>query len=253
MTPVTWSFTTAAPPPPPPDQGPGGPIALVTSSSNPYSKYLAEILRTEGLNEFTTIDVSTLSAHDSGRLRRRGAWRRRRDRGPGHDADHLGQWRRQPDRDEARQHAVQPAGHHQRPAAPAADAYLKVDTATAPGAGIVSDTIQYHGTADRYSLSGAQADRDDLFERHALRRPFPAVTLRDVGTSGGQAAAFTFDLARSVVQTRQGNPPGPAGARRPVADPFRRHVLRRQLPPTGSTSTRSRFRRPTSSSGCWPT
>ena len=37
------------------------------------------------------------------------------------------------------------------------DDYLKVDTTTAPGAGIVSDTIQYHGSADRYSLSGAQA------------------------------------------------------------------------------------------------
>jgi hypothetical protein len=34
----------------------------------------------------------------------------------------------------------------------------------------------------------------------------PAVTLRSVGASGGQAAAFTFDLARSVVLTRQGNP-----------------------------------------------
>ena len=34
----------------------------------------------------------------------------------------------------------------------------------------------------------------------------PAVTLRSVGTSGGQAAAFTYDLARSVVYTRQGNP-----------------------------------------------
>jgi len=32
------------------------------------------------------------------------------------------------------------------------------------------------------------------------------VTLRSVGSSGGQAAAFTFDLARSVVYTRQGNP-----------------------------------------------
>ncbi len=32
------------------------------SSSNPYSTYLTEILRTEGLNEFATIDVSTLSA-----------------------------------------------------------------------------------------------------------------------------------------------------------------------------------------------
>ena len=34
----------------------------------------------------------------------------------------------------------------------------------------------------------------------------PAVTLRSVGSNGGQAAAFTYDLARSVVYTRQGNP-----------------------------------------------
>ena len=59
MAPVTWTFTTGAPPPPPPDQGPGGPIAVVTSATNPYSKYLAEILRTEGLNEFATIDVGS--------------------------------------------------------------------------------------------------------------------------------------------------------------------------------------------------
>ena len=32
------------------------------------------------------------------------------------------------------------------------------------------------------------------------------MTLRDVGSSGGQAAAFTYDLARSIVWTRQGNP-----------------------------------------------
>jgi len=62
MASTNWSFTTGAEPPPPPDQGPGGPIAVVTSSANPSSKYLAEILRTEGLNEFATIDVGTLSA-----------------------------------------------------------------------------------------------------------------------------------------------------------------------------------------------
>ena len=32
------------------------------------------------------------------------------------------------------------------------------------------------------------------------------MTLRTVGTAGGQAAAFTYDLARSIVYTRQGNP-----------------------------------------------
>ena len=41
---------------------PGGPILLVSSSAQPFSSYLAEILRTEGLNEFTTIDVSQLAA-----------------------------------------------------------------------------------------------------------------------------------------------------------------------------------------------
>ncbi len=32
------------------------------------------------------------------------------------------------------------------------------------------------------------------------------MTLRSVGSNGGHAAAFTYDLARSVVYTRQGNP-----------------------------------------------
>ena len=36
--------------------------------------------------------------------------------------------------------------------------------------------------------------------------PYAAVTLRTVGSLGGRAAAFTYDLAKSVVYTRQGNP-----------------------------------------------
>ena len=30
--------------------------------------------------------------------------------------------------------------------------------------------------------------------------------MRSVGSNGGHAAAFTYDLARSIVETRQGNP-----------------------------------------------
>jgi hypothetical protein len=37
------------------------------------------------------------------------------------------------------------------------DGYLKVDSAAPAGAGIVSDTIQYRGPADRYTLGCAQA------------------------------------------------------------------------------------------------
>ena len=86
-----------------------------------------------------------------------------------------------------------------------ANGYLDVDTSTSPGEGIVGDTIQYHGTADRYTPNGADTVAT-LFSDATTGTPNPAVTLRDVGANGGQAAAFTYDLARSIVYTRQGNP-----------------------------------------------
>src|SRR5205807_1762603 len=49
---------------------------------------------------------------------------------------------------------------------------------------------------------------------------YPAVTLRMAIGSGGQAAAFTYDLARSVVYTRQGNPAW-AGQERDGITPIR--------------------------------
>src|SRR6185436_5555865 len=62
----TWSFTVGADP----TTGPGGPILVVTNPSNPFSTYYPEILRTEGLNEFATMNLSsvtagTLSSYDS--------------------------------------------------------------------------------------------------------------------------------------------------------------------------------------------
>ena len=86
-----------------------------------------------------------------------------------------------------------------------ANAYLLVNTASGPGAGIVNETIQYHGTADLYTLNGASSVAT-LYATATTATSNPAVTLRNVGANGGQAAAFTYDLARSVVYTRQGNP-----------------------------------------------
>ncbi len=53
----TWSFTTSVPPPPPADEGPGGPILIVSSESNPFTRYYVEILRNEGLNAFIASDI----------------------------------------------------------------------------------------------------------------------------------------------------------------------------------------------------
>ena len=76
--------------------------------------------------------------------------------------------------------------------------------------------MQFHGTADRYTLGGAT--------RRGRRSTATATTAtanpgRDAAhasaSNGGQAAAFTYDLARSVVYTRQGNPAwAGTGARR---------------------------------------
>ncbi|HEY7627097.1 MAG TPA: N,N-dimethylformamidase beta subunit family domain-containing protein, partial [Ilumatobacteraceae bacterium] len=59
---VTWAFTTAALPPPQPSEGPGGPILVVSSSANPFSRYYTEILRNEGLNEFYAVDLTDVTA-----------------------------------------------------------------------------------------------------------------------------------------------------------------------------------------------
>jgi hypothetical protein len=79
--------------------------------------------------------------------------------------------------------------------------YLLVDTTKAPGNGIVKQTIQFHGVADRYTVTSASS-LAALYTNATTTTANPAVTLRNVGVSGGQAAAFTYDLATSTVYTR---------------------------------------------------
>ena len=207
MAPVTWSFTTAAPPPPPPDQGPGGPVLVIKSAATGaggFTPFLAEVLRTEGLNEFATADLSTVTASTLS----------------GYDVVLLGAtpltaaqaamftaWVNGGGNLVAFRPDKQLAGLLGLTATTGtlAEGYLKVDTAAAPGAGITDQTIQYHGTADRYTLAGARAVAT-LYSDATVATTNPAVSLADVGTAGGQAAAFSFDLAQSLVYTRQGNP-----------------------------------------------
>jgi hypothetical protein len=104
-----------------------------------------------------------------------------------------------------------------------ANAYLLVDTSAEPSAGIVDQTIQFHGVADIYTVSDASI-LATLYSDATTATSNPAVTLRNIGTNGGQAAAFTYDLARSVVYTRQGNPAW-AGQNRDGVGPIRSNDL----------------------------
>ena len=204
MSPVSWSFTTSSPPPPPPEDGPGGPVLLVTSSADPFTKYYAEILRAEGINAFDTVDISSLSAAAL----------------TGHDVVLLADVAMtaaqvttltdyvtaggsliamRPDPQLGALLGITPA------AGTLSDRYLAVEPAQEAAAGITPDTMQFHGTADNYTLSGATRVAT-LYSSATAATANPAVTTRSVGPNGGSATAFTYDLARSIVLMRQGNP-----------------------------------------------
>ncbi len=185
---------------------PGGPILVITSSST-FSGYYAEILRNEGFNAFAVADISavsaaTLAAYDVAILAPTTL--------SAAQVTLLTDWVTAGGNLIAMRPDPQLAGLLGLTATSPSisNGYLLVDTSKAPGNGIVNQTIQFHGTADRYTLNGASGASSVamLYTNANTATSNPAVTLRSVGTNGGQAAAFTYDLATSIVQTRQGNP-----------------------------------------------
>ena len=204
---VIWSFTTAAAPAPPPDEGPGGPILIVASTANPFGRYYGEILRAEGLNAFTVTDITLVTP---ARLAAAAVVV-------------LGEMALTPAqaalftdyvtgggqliamRPDSQLHALAglaAAGN------PLPNAYLRVDTTLAPGAGITGETMQFHGSAAIYTVAEPETTRAvaSLYFDAITPSDNPAVSRRTVGGNGGRAAAFAYDLARSIVYTRQGNP-----------------------------------------------
>src|SRR4029077_8606295 len=79
------------------------------------------------------------------------------------------------------------------------------------------------GPADQYAPAGATT-LATLYTTATAATPYPAVTLNTVGATGGQAAAFTYDLARSTMLLHQGNPAW-AGQERDGVDPIRNDDL----------------------------
>ena len=236
-----------------PAHGPGGPILVVVDQRRPFGHYYAEILRAEGLNEFAVADVGALSAATLSayqvvvlapdRRSTAGRWRR---------SAQLGAGRRQPDRDAAGRASsrgcsgsaataatvrrrLHPGQHHVAVPAPASRA----------------QTMQYHGTADRYGARRRQHRRHSATAARPRRRSARRSRCAASAQPAAQAAAFTYDLARSVVYTRQGNPAWVGPERDGHAD--RSDDLffgRPRSARLGQPGQGRRSRRPTSSSAC---
>ncbi len=187
-----------------PTQGPGGPILVLTSSSATFGKYYAEILRTEGLNDFAVADVSTLttsllSSYDVVVLAKVPL--------TSSQVSTLSTWVQSggnliamdPDPQLAGLLGITPQGSS------IANGYLLASGSSPITSAIAQQTLQFHGTASLYALSGASS-LATLYSTATQPTANPAITLVSVGTAGGQAAAFAYDLATSIVYTRQGNP-----------------------------------------------
>jgi hypothetical protein len=182
----------------------GGPVLVVHSGANPFSKYATEILQAEGFNAYASADISgvtatMLNSYDVvivGDIPLTSA-----------QVTLFTDWTNaggtlitfSPDPKLAPLLGITAAG------GTLANKYLLVNTATGPGKGIVNQTMQFQSVADLYTLSGATAVAT-LYSGPNTATSNPAVTIRTVGTLGGEAIAFTYDLARSIVYTRQGNP-----------------------------------------------
>jgi hypothetical protein len=194
----------------------------LANSNEAFGSYYAEILRAEGLNEFAVTDKSALSAATLA----------------GYQVVLLASTSVTDAQVAVLTDWVQAGGNliAMRPDGRLAsllglsadtgdltDSYVKVATDTAPGAGINGETMQFHGTADVRQAVGGATTLATLYSDAGTPSPTlaPAVTLRSVGAAGGQAAAFTYDLARSVVYTRQGNPAWAGQKRDGQPDPIR--------------------------------
>jgi hypothetical protein len=88
------------------------------------------------------------------------------------------------------------------------------------GEGLVNETIQFHSAANQYNLNGA-VSLATLYSDASTATAFPAVTLREVGANGGKAVAFAYDLPKSIIYTRQGNPAWAGQKRDGTSGPIR--------------------------------
>ncbi|MEO5925046.1 MAG: Ig-like domain-containing protein [Bryobacteraceae bacterium] len=180
------------------------PVLVVGNPANPFATYYTQILKTEGLNSSEYLNLASVTAAS---LTNRDVVILGETALTAAQVSMFTTWvngggnliAMRPDKQLAGLLGLTDQG------TTLSNAYIGVNTSQAPGFGIVGQTMQFHGASDRYTLNGATSVAT-LFTNATAATTSPAVTWRSVGASGGKAAAFTYDLAKSIVYTRQGNP-----------------------------------------------
>jgi len=202
-----WRFTTGRRTAGSLVEGPGGPILLIKSKENGFTQYYAEILRNEGFNEFDVKDLDSVSATDLANheivligempiderhIRTLTEWVR--------DGGKLITMR--PPKKLAELLGLIPS-NSEGESSPQQSGYLKISGRSPGGAGLVQQPIQFHGNAEQWIAPNATI-LAWLYKDSRTATDFPAVSSISFGS--GTVIVFSYDLAKSVVYTRQGNP-----------------------------------------------
>jgi len=203
-------FSPRSYPTKPMNDGSGGPILVISNAANPFGRYQVEILRSQGYTSFKAVDITEveenpalLNSYDVillGQMKLNAS-----------DVSLLSAWTTKggtliAQRPCSLLYLLMGITSTDSIADNYKNTYLLVDTAAGkPGAGIVSQTIQYHGVADLYNTLPGTTSLATLYSSATTPTRYPAITSASVGTNGGNAIAFAFDLAKSIVLTRQGN------------------------------------------------
>src|SRR6266498_276234 len=180
------------------------PILLIVNheSPNPFGIYLGEILRAEGINCFHTAELSNIQ---SGSLEKYAVVvlaetplsNAQAEIFRGYVARGGRLISMKPDERLGEMFGLE------RSVGSLSEGYLKMEPEYPASEGINSSSLQYHGSANLYPLAGAQSVAW-LYKDRETSTQYPAITFNQV--NNGMAFAFAFDLAKSIVYMRQGNP-----------------------------------------------
>jgi hypothetical protein len=83
------------------------------------------------------------------------------------------------------------------------EGWIATDTSLAQGKGLSSKKMQFHGTADICTVNSGNT-LAAFFTGKTAGKSYPAIVANDPGK--GHTIAFLYNLPKSIVYTRQGNP-----------------------------------------------
>ena len=184
-------------------QGSVAPI-LVLATENEFGTYTGELLKAEGFNEFSMDSLTSQKINES-YLKQFDIIILAESKVSQAAKKMLSEFVKKggnliafrPDPSFAQLFGITPAGRN------VADGYITIDTSSNIGRSLTSKPIQFHGTADIYTVNKGNAIATLMAGRQSTDL-FPAVVSNNYGK--GHCVAFLYNLPKSIVLSRQGNP-----------------------------------------------